>query len=170
MADRHGSRGPRMAKHWHIIPAISQAMSADGTFSGGALSLDGPFTVLRMLGSYLIRATGNVTAAESAYIGVAIGVVSSDAFAAGAASLPDPLGEPEFPWLYWSDNTVFYGGTQSPWDGKAGAGMVRVEFDIRSMRKLKPRESLVSVFQYADNVGAPGVTIDFCRTRVLVAT
>ncbi len=159
-------RGQRQAKAWDNIPGAQIVMAADGTFSTASLLFGEPFTVLRMIGEYQIRSTGNVTALETAVVTVAIGVVSTDAVT--AAALPDPGEEPEFPWLFWRAHTLYFGGSQSPGDAKSGAGHVRASFDIRSMRKVKPRESLVWVAQYADIVGAPALTIDQGQVRVLL--
>ena len=162
-------RGPRMPKHWHSIPSISLAFTSSSTLQGGSLALDGPWTVIRMLGSYLIAPTagGTFVAGDAADIVVGIGVVSSDAFAAGAGSMPDPAGEPEYPWLYWKDTQFSLLGAPA---GDEALSTARVEFDIRSMRKIKPRESLAVVAQYADRSGNPPYTVRFGRTRVLVAT
>jgi len=166
MANR--SNAPRQAKLWTALNSANVAMSADGTFAASTTGFDSPQTILRMIGGYQIRASGNVTALETAKIVTGIGIVSTDAAAAGAASLPDPANEPEFPWLFWESTTVYYGATASPETGTSRSGIVRRSFDIRSMRKVKPRESLVWVHQYVDIVGAPGVTLDQEQVRVLV--
>jgi len=46
---------------------------------------------------------------------------------------------------------------------------VRRQFDIRSMRKLKPRESLVWLVQYGDLSGTPSITTVCGQIRTLVA-
>ncbi len=167
---RHG-RGQRMPKHWHFIASAIDNFTANGAMLGGSLALDGPWTVLRMLGEYLIHFSqgGTIVVGDTATIGVGIGVVSTDAVAAGAGSMPDPNTEAEYPWLYWAQHFVV-ALTANPAQVQDGVGVVRRSFDIRSMRKLKPRESLVVVLDYFDNGGAPPVTVEFATTRVLVAT
>ncbi len=164
-------RGQRMAKHWHFIGPVLLPFTGSATIGGAALALDGPWTVIRMLGEYLITFLpgGTIVAGDNAAIAVAIGVVSSDAFAAGSASLPDPLGEPEYPWLYWAHHT-FSAIEATPEQNTTDVGSLRRSFDIRSMRKLKPRESLFTVAQYADGSGAPPMNVHIDTTRVLVAT
>ncbi len=170
MADRTFARGQRMAKHWHFIPSVSQSLTANGTALGGGLALDGPWTVIRMLGDLMIAATpgGTFVSADEARVAVAIGVISSDAFAAGAASVPDPSAEPDYPWLYFRELGFLFAGASPA--GDELTAHVRINLDIRSMRKLKPRETLAFVMQYVDVNGAPPMTIQQSIIRVLVAT
>jgi len=166
MANGHRG-GRRMQKHWHSIPGNSVAAAANGTFLMGTLALTGPFTVVRMLGDYAIGITSAPAALDEVAIAFGIGVVSSDAATVGPSALPDPFGEPDYPWLFWAEHWLFWTSTGT---GPASAvSNVRRSFDIRSMRKLKPRESLIFVVQYADVVGTPPVQVQVASTRVLVA-
>ncbi len=172
MADRRPFvRGQRMPKHWHFIPGANLAFTGNATGVGGSLALDGPWTVIRMLGEYLIHFTGGSTIVigDKATFALGIGVVSSDAVAAGAASLPDPAGEPEYPWLFWTSHELAAIEADALQRG-GELGVIRRSFDIRSMRKLKPRESLVFVAQYVDVAGTPFIDVAIAQTRVLVAT
>jgi len=166
MADRF--RGPRQTKEWAVIPTGGADMTANGLTLGGALAFTEARTVLRMLGEYVVGATGGGTIAETdnAHITVAIGVVSSDAAAAGFANLPDPFGEPEYPWLYWADHEMLFpsGGD----NGTTAQASLRRSFDIRSMRKIKSRESLIFVLEYTDILGTPPITAANALTRVLL--
>ncbi len=164
---RDFQRGARMSKHWDFIPAISVAFTGDNPALGGSIAFARAQTVIRMIGSYTITATTVVSAQDSADIGLAIGVISTDAFVAGASAVPDPLGEPDYPWLFWADESLMWPTAVS--DQGNVAGSVRRYFDIKSMRKLKPRESLAVIFQYSNNAGNPPITVNFCRTRVLLA-
>ncbi len=169
MSNGHRGSGSRMAKHWHSIAAVSLGLTADGTSLGGALALDGPWTVIRHIGGYVICQFSAPVANDEVTITVGCGVVSSDAFAAGAGSVPDPAGEPDYPWLYWKAHDFFY-STTDPQSGGADSGSVRVDFDSRSMRKLKPRESLIWVVEYGNIVGAPIMKVQLQQSRILVAT
>ena len=166
MADRF-ARSQRMQKHWHVIPGASIAFTSSATGIGGSLALDGPFTVIRMLGEYVLAPNGALTALDSASVIVAIGVVSTDAVAVGASAMPDPGSEPDYPWLFWAAHELFYPGTNN--EAAVASASIRRPFDIKSMRKMKPRESLVMVAQYFDNVGAPAIQFLAAQTRVLVA-
>ena len=162
--------GSRQRKQWSSLPSVAQAYTADATIALTSVVFIQSRTVLRMIGSYMIHATGNVTAGEVARLAVGIGVVSTDAFAAGSSAMPDPAGELDYPWLYWAEHTVRYGATASPETGISLTGFVRESFDIRLMRKVKPRESLAFVSQYVDVSGAPGISLQLDQTRVLLGT
>ncbi len=159
--------GPRRNKQWSFIPGFLQAFSADTTIGPAAFSFVDHTTVFRMLGEYIIAPTSAPTALDRADVTVAIGVVSIDAFTAGGASLPDPAGNPEYPWLYWRSHPFHAGSTDSD---VGGSGLsTRVPFDIKSMRKISPSQSLVFVGQYADVNGTPPLTWSAGITRILLA-
>ena len=159
----------RKTKQWLFLPGTSQAFTASATADLGSLAFTEAQTVLRMLGEYQIHRTAAIVQFDSAHFGVGIGIVSSDAVAAGNVAMPDPRDEPEFPWLYWADHLVTYRGTETEPEALDGSGFIRRTFDIRSMRKVKPRESLVFVVQYVDGGGAPPLTFVHQGIRVLVA-
>ena len=82
--------------------------------------------------------------------------------------MPDPATDANYPWLYWASHKLFF--TSSGNSGEGGAGYsLRRSFDIKSMRKLKPSESLAFVFQYSDIAGAPPLQFTAGQTRVLLA-
>ena len=118
-----------------------------------------------MLGEYAINPTGTIAANDEALVVFAIGKVSTDAFAAGAASLPDPAAEPEYPWLYWASHPMIFGG--STLDPSTAPASLRHSFDVRTMRKFRPGESLVSVIQHVDVAGTPSMFLNIGHTRVL---
>ncbi len=161
------ARQARMLKEWENIPSIQIDFTSTATALGGVIAMSAPRTVIRMIGEYVIGPTSAPAALDVAKIAIAIGVVSSDAFAAGAGSVPDPAVEEEYPWLYWKEHMFFFPTNSA--DPSTAQGSVRVSFDIRSMRKLKPRESLAWVFQYVDINGVPPLTLDVASTRVLFA-
>ncbi len=162
------NRGPRQTKEWAAIPSISLAGTTNATILGGSLALLASQTVLRMIGGYVIHPENVATSGDRCKVTLAIGVVSTDAFDAGAASMPDPAGEAEYPWLYWAEHSFGFPKTLSATiSGDSVSGVVRERFDIRSMRKMKPRESLAFVVQYVDLVGAPAMRILLSQTRVL---
>ncbi len=163
----HG-RGVRQRKEWAALASATNAFTGNSTFLGGILNFTAAITVLRMVGTYTIGPTSATAALDEAHIAVAIGVVSSDAAAVGAGSLPDPEDEPEYPWLYWMHHNFFYPAVSTDAGGATLSG--RFAFDSRSMRKIKPRESLVFLAQYQDVVGTPPLQISIGATRVLIGT
>ena len=156
-----------MAKEWGCIPAFDQAFSADATIVIASLPFVESMTILRMLGEFIITARTAPVALDAIRIGVGLGIVSTDAFAVGGSAMPDPLGEPEYPWLYWSEHWLFF--PTSALESGLATTSVRRAFDVKSMRKVKNRESLVFVFQYGNDVGNPEVIFAGSETRVLVA-
>ncbi len=168
MGDRF--RGRRQEKDWVALPSVSVDFTGDNSTGVVELAFSSSITVLRMLGEYVIAPTsaGGIVAGDDARIAIGIGLVSTDAFAATTA-LPDPAGEPEYPWLYWAQHSFLYpvaGATAADSVGLAGA--VRKSFDIRSMRKFKAGQSLALVAQYVNVTGDPALTFGLSRTRVLI--
>jgi len=122
-----------------------------------------------MLGEYSIFPTAAPAAGDEMEFCIGIGVVSSDAATVGASAMPDPCDEPEYPWLYWASHPFGFNGTAV--ETALASGSVRKHFDIKSMRKIKPSESLVVIGQYADigSAGEPPMTIVVGGLRVLLA-
>ncbi len=163
--------GHRMVKHWASIAGAQITFTASSTKTGNSVGGSTAETVLRMIGEYSANFTAGSTivAGDKAQIGIGIGVFSADAFVAGAASMPEVLDEAEYPWLFWNA-FVLTAVEATDVQNTAGVGAVRRQFDIRSMRKLKPREVLGVVAQYIDLAGAPPVDLDVAAIRVLSAT
>ncbi len=170
MARQRGG-GQRMGKLWDQIPGSTTGLTANSRIAPAGLAASAPQTVLRMIGEYVIGLSGAATIGDSVEISIGIGVVSTDAFTAGTTALPDPAGEPDFPWLFWAQHKFRYPGAVGTAVGEGVWGdqsMIRRSFDIRSMRKMKPRETLMAVLQYVDVVGTPPMRFDLSTTRVLL--
>jgi len=165
MARGRGSSG-RMGKQWDDIAASTHILTVDTTSAGNALVTSVPATLLRTMGSYVITPTSAPAALDAVEITVAIGIASADAFAVGSTALPDPGTEPEYPWIYWKDHTFFFATTTA--DPNSAASSVRADFDVKSMRKLKPREAIFAVVQYFSIVGAPPMQVEMAGTRLLL--
>jgi len=164
MADRF--RTPRKEKQWERLAGSQLDMTVDGVKIGNQLNFSSSQTVIRMVGEYIIGPTSAPTALDACNITVAIGKVSTDAATAGAGSLPDPASEGGYPWLYWMSHAFeFPAGNLLE---SSAQGSVRRAFDIRSMRKFKPSESLVWLVDYTDFNGAPPMTVFAASVRVLV--
>ena len=159
-----------MQKAWLSIPTTNIAMIVDATALGGSIGFAGPGTILRMVGEYIICNTGMTVTGDAVEIIVGIGIISSDAFAAGVGLVPDPGAEPEYPWMYWQEHAFFFPVGGAPHTPNSDMSEVRKVIDIRSMRKVKPRESLAFIVQYADIAGTPPMQIIQVGIRVLIAT
>ena len=160
---RHfGAGRARQVKEWTFIPSISLDLTAAGTSLGGSIGFVEARTVLRCRGELVITSEAG-TNGDEALIVAALAVVSSDAFAAGAGSVPDPGAEGEYPWLWWRSVPIFVEGNDYD-----SAGAARVMVDTKAMRKMKPRESLAWVVQYVDVSGTPPMKVMIAHTRVLL--
>ncbi len=156
-------------KSWDGIPGIELGLAGAQTALGGSLAFNIPATILRLRGELLFVLDG---AAESAsiFVTVALGVISSDAFAAGSGSVPDPAAEAEYPWMYWSTVALI---NQSS-DTAATAGeqnqvgqAYRLQFDSKAMRKVKPGQSLAWIVETGS---ATPIDIIISQTRALIGT
>ena len=163
--------GARQRKHWHstLIQTPAEFTSDAQTLILGSFTAAGgePFTILRMLGELLVTPDeAGVVAGDAASITVGIGLVSSDAFTAGAASMPDPGGDPDYDWLWWYVvNLMFAEGSTA--SSRSISGNARVRIDSKAMRKVSPKQTLVILGQYADFVGVPPVDV-LANIRFLV--
>ena len=161
-------RTPRKEKQWNRLLSTQNALVADGTTIGSSIPFTSSQTVIRMIGEYFITPTSTITGGDTAKICVVLGKVSTDAFILGATAMPDPAGEPDYPWLYWAEHIVRYVVSGAPVSGNQIGGSHRQSFDIRTMRKFKSRESLAWVIQYVDITGTPPIALDIAQTRVLL--
>ena len=164
------NRAARSVKAWTVIPSLPLNYVGDSTVIGGGIAFAAPGTVLRMIGEYTIGPTANVTATQISLVIVAIGIFSTDAFTLGATAMPDPGDEPDYPWLYWATHPVHFSQTASPSDPAGQGGSARHTFDVRSMRKFKPRETLGVVTQFVRVSGTATVTCVTPPARVLIGT
>ena len=170
-----GGRGNRMMKHWHGSGEGGSSgqtnFTTDATAIIASVSFaNDPGTYLRLLGQVLIAPTGAGTfaALDAAEVTLGIGIVSLDAFTAGAGSMPDPGAEPQFDWMWWHTTLVnFEGSADAP--GSEIALTERVQIESKAMRKFKPRSSLVLIAEYRDVAGAPPLSV-YGAFRVLVAS
>ncbi len=158
----------RKDKSWSALTALNQAFTGNLTaiLSGATESLEA-LTVMRLIGDYVISPSQAPVVQDQARISVGIAKVSTDAAAAGAGSMPDPDDEPNFPWLYFASHPFHFADVSS--DPSSAAASVRVHFDVKTMRKCKPRESIVMIAQYANVVGNPPLTMATGVTRILIA-
>jgi len=164
------SKGTRQRKLWRSAGAsttVSSSTNSTTTIPPDLNDNTHPFTVLRMLGNFVIHPTAVNVLGDRWTFAVGIGVFSQDAIAVGGSALPDPIGDENYPWLYWYSAFFQMSVARRETEGDPSMG-TRVAFDIRSMRKVKPREGLIMVVQYIDESGAPTAQINVAATRVLI--
>ena len=164
------NRTPRRRKSWAFLLSSQVDLTGDATAAGPSLFFpESGSTILRMLGEYNVGLTpgGTFAASDEVVIGLGLAILSTDAVALGATAFPDPIAEPDYPWVYWAVHPISVFDA-SPM-GIEVSSFLRHRFDIRSMRKVGARESLVWVAEYADISGTPPVTVNWGSTRVLRA-
>ncbi len=155
-------------KVWRTLPGGRADLTASGTTSLIAgLGFTTAETILRIRGEVLVNFDpGAVPVADdTVQIVLALGLISSDAFAGGV--FPDPADEPGYPWLYWSAHIMI--ATAASANNNPFAGSIRVPVDTKAMRKVKPNETLFWAFQYGDIAGTPPLTLGVGASRVLIA-
>ena len=155
-------------KQWTSIPSIEIVSSSSQTLQGASIAFAVPATILRCRGEFLASFDESKQVGDLMIIGMGLGIISSDAFAAGAGSVPDPSGEPEYPWLWWKDfrlESFIAAGEEA-----IGSTVVRQEIDTKSMRKVKPGQSLAWQVQFGGVAGAPVTNVQLMQTRVLIGT
>jgi len=164
MANRFGGR--RMRKQWSAI--------AHGTadFTTNAVTVvsgigGSPFTVLRMIGEYVLDPTAAPGVNDECIISVGIAVISDDAFVTGSTAVPEPGTDPGYPWLYWGSHVMSYRTTGL--DPAAPGAGARIAFDVKSMRRLVAAQTLALIVQYEDVAGAPPTSFTIGNVRVLSA-
>ncbi len=156
-------------KNWDSMPGSVLQSSAVGTkVTGSFLSFTRPCTILRVRARIwgALDATKQVGDEFSSTIG--LGIVSTDAFTAGAASMPDPDSEPGYPWMWWStlDLRSEVAAASEDW----GISQQIIEVDTKAMRRVQPEQTLVYVIQHILATGAPVTNFCFGTSRVLVGT
>ena len=168
MARRRGGFDRVISQKSWVTTLHGQALNldlAEGQVVAGdlALSIGESMTILRLRGHVFVQLNAGA-AAERALVGVGIGLVSSTAFAAGVASLPSPVAEGGYPWIWHGYFSVSSGQEAAITDQWL---VDRREIDSKAMRKMRQDQSLVLVAEIADSVDQTGEVNILYGTRVL---
>ncbi len=163
----------RMLKEWSsvIIGGGSANLTANATaIIGNFAAVTVAQTILRARGEVFVSIGAALTALDEARVGFGLGIVSEDAASVGAGSMPDPIGDPEYPWLWWHVHHFFSPfATDGTGTDDFGVGVVRIPVDTKAQRKLKPSQAIVLVAQYVDVTGIPPLRVGG-DVRCLLAT
>ena len=171
MARRSGfplrsQRSSGVARDWGAGPGSSSVQQFSATGSGilgaGVVTTVGELTLLRTRGILDMQITGPPTSDGDGFFGaVGIGVFTDQAFTAGIASLPTPLDEREFSWL-WHQFFSVHGGDVSL---DALGTHNQFEVDSKAMRKFNVNDVIAGIIQVVE-IGAAGLDVWF-DTRIL---
>ncbi len=132
------------------------------SLTGAQVALIAPFTIVRVRGLISIK-SDQVVASEFPFGALGLAVVSEQARAAGAASLPGPVSQQDSElwhvWLPLSASFIF--STAAGFDSAGGRVF---EIDSKAMRKVEEGEALVTM---VENETAAGFDVD-PNFRILV--
>jgi len=128
-----------------LVHAAGFALASDSKSTGGASSLG-----VTTSGATLIRTrgTGSVkmdpaAADASGVLAIGLGIYSSDAFTAGAASLPSPLTDLDYDWVWHSLFSLGPSTAVVVADEESSIMLCRsFEIDSKAMRILKPSQTM----------------------------
>ena len=154
---RGRTHGPGRLTQW-IGPADQNFVNVatGATAIIGSISFEGAQTVVRNRG--LLYITPQAFSADVTVVGaVGMAVVSTEAFAAGAASIPSPYRDADWGgWLLWQPYAYFLNfGT----DVGSREGTRQYTLDSKSMRKITPNETLVLMAESQVGAVSIGMTI-----------
>ncbi len=138
---RQFSGGRRRPVTWAIGPSSSQQLvSATGkilwttSIVGAGEALER--TIMRIRGGGLFSVHAATAAQDGYEVGLGIGLVSEQAFTAGAASIPGPLTDRDWDGWIWHSMTTCRASTATIADGvNSSPAAWRFEIDSKAMRK-----------------------------------
>jgi len=166
---RGGGSSPRQTE-WGDGPidATVQSITAAGTTIVGTGQLATiKQTIVRIRGAITLWLPV-VTAIGDGFSGVTvgIGIVSFEAFTAGAGSMPSPISDPDWPgWIYYENLGAFV-GLETTEVARGPMGAARVVIDTKAMRKIGINEIVFGAVAATAEVGT--ATLSFVmRTRML---
>jgi len=173
MAYRRRVNAVRRRTGWDIGPTIStqEVVSADGSvlFSGAQQTLGDGHTICRIRGEILVAMTSFSAADDAFKFAFGIGVTTSEAFAAGVASLKLPLSDQTWEGWMWHS----YGHVAASMLSAAGnfgpASVWRCPVDTKAMRKLEDNDILYCVGEFDEvNDGASCIVMGQMRTLLML--
>ncbi len=138
--------------------------------NGRALVSEAKATIVRIRGSLLMTLNKATTAGDGIVGAVGMGIVSTDAFGQGVASMPGPYDNPEWPgWIWHSYFHVKGVAAQTiGQDVARNSGLdVRLEIDSKAMRKWASNEVLMGVWDTDIETGDAQVNV-VADTRILI--
>ncbi len=136
------------------------ASSASKVAFGTAQTSSGGVTIIRIRGHYQVYCNAVAAVSDRVRWGLGIGIITSDALAVGAVAIPGPLDDIDWGGWMWHE-TGWVGGIAF-----FGPGVIQGVIDSKSMRKIKPNESVVGMLEVADEDGTVVVQASLA-TRML---
>jgi len=167
------ARAPRRLTAWDLGPGgddlgtldnVSVVSDSNVILGAGVTPLIPAITVVRIRGFIEV----NLVAADAALSGfnfaAGIGIVTLDAFTAGAASVPNPFSDIQWPGWLWHH----LGGIHAPQEilDLNQVAAQRIEVDSKAMRKVRLNEVMTLIMSFGETATA---TVNVrAATRALV--
>ncbi len=162
------SRSPRRSTVWSAGPnseaqTISAVVKVLWT-NGSILATEPRTTIVRIRGHLRLVAQSFSVSTALMRGAFGIGIVSSDAFAAGIASMPGPHSDSSWPGWIWHQFWSIQAGVDAaiPGDEK----IVDLEIDSKAMRKQGENETLFGMSEVVAESGAVSAIL-IAETRIL---
>jgi len=169
---RRGQVRSRRQSSWNVGPGGVSAQAVSSVTSlilGGAIEpTSGGLTLVRTRG--ILELVLNTTSAiGSGFHGASgIAIVSSDAFAAGAGSIPNPISDVSWDGWLWHQFFDIHSVTATIADGANAASVYRrIEVDSKAMRKFGLNDAMVWMLETAAEVGTAAMNVH-ADSRILI--
>ena len=160
-ARRTAARTSRRSKVWFgsqiVLTQQAAATVAFNTLMTEVqLETQGKPTIARIRGQILVQTDVSAQVAEDkCHVGLGIALLDARAVAAGAASLPGPLTNVEFPWMWWHSAEIAV-GTNTALE-QIPTNFDRITVDGKAMRKAAPGHLLVLVSEVLAETGTSDI-------------
>ncbi len=141
-----------------LLGLAANSVSILGASAGMVTAVNGMTspTLVRCRGELLVLAGATGTAGDDVLVGAGLCIVSERASTAGAASVPRPLSDISFSWLW---HTMFMLKLKTSADEfTPDANMMRVPIESKAMRKiLSDEEELIFVIETDNGAGTASI-------------
>ena len=168
------SRFPRRKTAWAVGPeangvSIAATLTPILWSSGVALSGGQEQATITRIRGYTRWTLTAVTVARGGFrLAVGFGIVSAEAFAAGVASVPSPIGDLDWDGWMFHQFADLHSVTATIADGVNAVGCsIYQEIDVKSQRILESDNVLVAVAEAENEVGAAAAVLD-ADSRILI--
>ncbi len=147
----------RRQADWSSVLVRTRVTGLASTQSLGAVSVGSEalerFTTVRLRGNAYVHLDPGAVG-DSMVVGLGLVIVSADAFAAGAASMPSPIDDLDWAFL-WHQLFILGPSIGSTEGDQSLDQIMRVVIDAKAQRKNTPGEVLAFIWDAVIDSGAP---------------
>ena len=164
-------RSPRRTTIWNEGPlstAVQSATAASTLVVNTGQTALGGVTLVRTRGHLAIWISSAGSDGDGfTRVQAGIGIVTTDAFAAGGSSMPTPLDDPDWGGWLWFDAVGPVIGQELANLNSGPMGQVRLPIDSKAMRKVKPNETIFGSVSFQAEIGVATINMAM-DTRMLI--